>query len=447
MNKKKLLGLISLTCLIVASLLISVWVLIDDRADKADKNKTQISEDINDNESDQDGTDGSDNINDNKGNNDKTDSNDNLPNDDEVKDQNDSGSNLGDKNTLGEDNPDNSLVEGSDKGSDEGSQEGSNDNSDDKSDDEGEQAQDTLKDGVAIKPDLGLIIDSTTIDYMSFLPEPVYTSQMKVALDIPNPSIDIEAKAAILFDLETKEVLYHKNAGEHVFPASTAKLLSCLVALDICTEGEQVTVGEEVNYMASDSSRAYLKKDQILTIRNLLEGMLLPSGNDAAYVTAVYVGRKSLGEPKASGEAALLEFMRLMNDKAKSLGADNSCFKTPDGYDAIGQYTTAYDMGLIGMAAAENETIIQISKKSSSRNIFVSGQDITWENSNHLVNKNEGGYFPYAIGLKTGSSTMAGKSLIGAARQNDKTVICVIMNSTTYGRYEDAIKLLKYGLK
>ena len=91
--------------------------------------------------------------------------------------------------------------------------------------------------------------------------------------------------------------------------------------------------------------------------------MLVPSGNDAAYVLAAYVGRKSLQNSDASLKEAIPEFIRLMNEKAKSLGALNSVFKTPDGYDAIGQYTTAYDMGLIGMAAANNETIVEICSK------------------------------------------------------------------------------------
>ena len=78
---------------------------------------------------------------------------------------------------------------------------------------------------------------------------------------------------------------------------------------------------------------------------------------------------------KATKEEAVIEFVKLMNKKAAALGVKNSCFKTPDGYDAIGQYTP-YDMGLIGIAAAQNDTITEISRQSSSRNIFVS-EDVT----------------------------------------------------------------------
>ena len=199
--------------------------------------------------------------------------------------------------------------------------------------------------------------------------------------------------------------------------------------------------------IASDSSTAYLSKGQMLTVSNLLEGMLLPSGNDAAYAMAVYVGRKSLENKKASKEEAVVEFTRLMNEKAKELGAKNSCFKTPDGYDAIGQYTTAYDMGLIGIAAAENSLIVEVSQKSRSRNIFASGDDVTWGNTNKLVTKNSGQYYSYAIGLKTGTSTMAGRCLVAAAIKDGRKVVCVILDSSSSGRWNDAIKLLKYGLE
>lgn len=292
-----------------------------------------------------------------------------------------------------------------------------------------------------------LIYDSAKIDYWSYIPEMVYDNELEEALNISNPGIELDAEAAILFDADTKKVLYYKNPVQAMFPASTAKLLTSLVALERCSEDEQVTLGEEIDMIASDSTTAYLSKGQILTIKNILEGMLLPSGNDAAYAMAAYVGRKSLDNPNASKEAAIAEFVRLMNEKAANLGVKNSCFKTPDGYDAIGQYTTAYDMGLIGIAASKNPTITEISKKSRSRNIFVSGEDVTWENTNKLITKYSGQYYSHAIGLKTGTSTMAGRCLIAAAENNGKEVVCVIMDSSVGGRWEDAITLLKYGLK
>lgn len=310
-----------------------------------------------------------------------------------------------------------------------------------------EDTTDTLGGSVVDLPDMQLISDSNQVDYMKHIPDMVFDSKIEVALDIDNPVLDIKAKSAILFDAKTGEVIYYKDPVIPVFPASTSKLLTALVALDWCMEEEQVTTGNELDLVATDSTLARLKKGQMLTVRNLLEGMLVPSGNDAAYVIAAHVGRKSLKNENASLKEAIPEFVRLMNDKAKSLGAVNSNFKTPDGYDAIGQYTTAFDMGLVGMAAADNETILEICNKSKARNVFVDGFDVTWSNTNSLIVKESGRYYPYCLGLKTGTSTMAGRCLISVAKKDDKQVVSVVMNSDAVGRWEDSTKLLKYGLE
>lgn len=291
-----------------------------------------------------------------------------------------------------------------------------------------------------------LIYDSRTVDYNSYIPETQYDKDLAIALDIQNPKISVDAEAAILFDAKTKKLLFHKNPVMAEFPASTSKLLTAIVALENCTLEDVVTIGDEITMIASDSTTAGIRQGQQLTIRNLLEGMLLPSGNDAAYSIAVHIGRKALGNSSASKEEAVDKFVSIMNEHAKKLGVKNSCFKTPDGYDAIGQYTTAYDMGLIGIAAIGYDTITEICQKSRARNIFVSGEDVTWESTNKLITRYSGQYYSCAIGLKTGTSTMAGRCLVAAARRDGKEVVCVIMDSSASGRWEDAIALLEYGL-
>lgn len=291
-----------------------------------------------------------------------------------------------------------------------------------------------------------LIVDSSQVDYEAYIPAIVSDNKIDAALNINNPSLSIKAEAAILFDADTLEVLYHKNPLSPVFPASTAKLLTCLVVLDWCDLSEEVNISNEIRLIARDSTTAGLRQGQILTIKNLLEGMLLPSGNDAAYAAATYVGRKSLRHELARREDAVAEFIRLMNEKAVQLGAVNSCFLTPDGYDAIGQYTTAYDMGRIGLAAMKNDIILEISSKGSSYNKFVSGDGVTWRNTNALIRKDSGRYYAPCIGLKTGTSTMAGKCLIVAGKLNGRKVLGVVMKSTQTGRWSDAKTLLDYGL-
>lgn len=292
-----------------------------------------------------------------------------------------------------------------------------------------------------------LIYDSSLVDYQSYIPDMKLDSQLEAALDIDNPELDIDAEAAILMDADTLEVLYYKNAVKAKFPASTSKLLTTLVALSWCELDEQVAVGDEITMIASDSTRAYLEEGEVLTIQNLLEGMLLPSGNDAAYTIAVHVGRKVLDNPKATKEQAVSAFVHLMNEEAASLGVKNSCFKTPDGYDAIGQYTTAYDMGLIGAAAAKNSIITEITQKSIGRNRFISGEDVTWKSTNKLITQYSGQFYSKAIGLKTGTSSLAGRCLVAAAEEDGRRVVCVVFDSTSAGRWEDSIKLLEYGLE
>ncbi len=269
---------------------------------------------------------------------------------------------------------------------------------------------------------------------------------VEAALNINNPTIDIDAKCAILMEATTGKILYHKNATERVYPASTTKLMTAIVALDICNPTDEIKVGDEVTRMAIDSTRAYLEKGERLTLAMLLEGLLLPSGNDAAYVVATHVGRVSKKNMSLSIDDAINEFLRLMNEKAKELNLIDTHFTTPDGYDDDEQYTTAYDMAVIGKEALEHELICSIVKKIRTRNVFLSGEDVTWNSSNKLIQNGSGVYYKYAIGLKTGSSSLAGRCLVSAAEKDDRKVISVIMNSTSTGRWEDSLSLLKYGI-
>lgn len=294
--------------------------------------------------------------------------------------------------------------------------------------------------------DIELIKDCNAVNYKQFLPEVTMNSKMKAALAINNPSISLKAKSALLINLDTDQVIYHKNAEQIIFPASTAKLLTALVVLDTCELSEAVTVGTEIKLIASDSSKAYLRQGYQMTIEQLLEAMLIPSGNDAAYALANYVGRKSLGIKEADTMEAIEEFVFLMNQMASELGLVNSCFRTPDGYDAIGQYTTAYDMALIGKAAYQNDIILKICNKESARAILLSGEDISWSTTNGLVKKDSPNYYSKAVGLKTGTSSMAGRCIITVGETKGKKYLAVVMNSTATGRFSDAKKLLSYVL-
>jgi D-alanyl-D-alanine carboxypeptidase len=149
---------------------------------------------------------------------------------------------------------------------------------------------------------------------------------------------------AYVLCLSDDTALYEKDADAQVAPASTTKMLTAITALDFCGPYDAVTVGEEIERMASDASRAYLNQGDRLYVRQLLVAMLLPSGNDAAYSLAVFTGRKIAGDQSLSIDDALSLFYDAMNAKAEAVGAAHSHFLSPDGYDADGQYTTAYDL-------------------------------------------------------------------------------------------------------
>lgn len=293
---------------------------------------------------------------------------------------------------------------------------------------------------------LPLILDSKTVDYMSYVPEIQISSEIKKALEITRPAMKLEAASAILINSDGK-ILHYKYALKPVFPGSTSKLLTALVAIDWLKMDDRIKVGREIEMIPEDSSVAGLETGEILDASTLLSAMLLPSGNDAAYVMAAHVGRKSLKMPKAKCETAVKEFVRLMNEKAKEIGVENSCFITPDGYDALGQYMTAYDLGLIALEAAKSNVITKITKKTVMKTELVTGERLCWNNSNLLLDKNSEWYNSKVIGLKTGTTTMAGKCLISAAKTEEGMVVSIVMNSTSRGRWSDSNKLLKYGLK
>lgn len=132
-----------------------------------------------------------------------------------------------------------------------------------------------------------------------------------------------------------------------------------------------------------------------------------------------------------------------MNDKAKNLGAKNSNFVTPDGYDDPNQYTTANDLSVIAHEFINSQELYKISGSRSIYSKWSSGQEITYYNTNELLDPDSEFFYKNATGLKTGTSDNAGYCLVSSAVINDKTYICVVMNSTQSGRWIDTISLLE----
>ncbi|MFB0919473.1 MAG: VanZ family protein [Oscillospiraceae bacterium] len=254
-------------------------------------------------------------------------------------------------------------------------------------------------------------------------------------------SVNISARNALLWDLNSNTVLFDKEGKTQIAPASTTKMLTALTAMDYCSESDSVLVGEEVTRIAEDASRAWLSPGCEMTVRQLLDAMLLPSGNDAAYALAVFAGRKICGDWNATVEEALEAFVGAMNRKAASVGAKDSNFVNPDGYDADGQYTTAFDLACIARVFIKSDTLASIACSISISDVWQSGQAVTYNNTNELLNPESPYYYECAAGLKTGKSEKAGCCLVSSAEIGGKTYICVVMGSTEEGRWKDSLAL------
>jgi len=259
--------------------------------------------------------------------------------------------------------------------------------------------------------------------------------------DAPNMTADITAENAYLLDVESNSVLYHKNSDEHIAPASTTKMLTALTVLEYCSLDEKFTVGKEINLIASDSSVAGLKQGEKLTVKQLLVALLLPSGNDAAYTLAVNAGKKIADNNGLTAQKAVKAFVDAMNQKAREIGAASSHFATPDGYDANGQYTTAADLAQIAKACLKNKALSEIVSRYRISDTLSSGREVTYLNTNELINPAGLYYYSNVVGLKTGHSGAAGYCLVSAATIKGKTYICVIMGGSENGRFSDSLKI------
>lgn len=221
-------------------------------------------------------------------------------------------------------------------------------------------------------------------------------------------------------DADSGRVLYERGGDERRLIASITKLMTALVALESGHAlDETVTIRTE--WTGIEGSSLYLKSGEEITLEALLYGLLLRSGNDAAHAVAGY----------CSGD--LDSFVARMNTKAEELGMENTSFSNPSGLNAEDHYSTARDMAILARACLSNETLRSI---VSTRSITIGGRIIT--NHNKLLWQYEG-----CIGLKTGYTEKAGRTLVSAAERDGMTLICVTLNAPNDWR--DHAALFDYG--
>ena len=253
--------------------------------------------------------------------------------------------------------------------------------------------------------------------------------------------VDVSADQAFVYDCNRGEIVYLKGEAEVLYPASTTKLLTALCALEVLSPEEIVTPGDELSLVESGSSLAYIKEHHRLSVQMLIEGMLLPSGNDAAYVLAAAAGNR-MSDGEATGKEAVAVFMDHMNEYAKTLGLMGSHFTVPDGLSGNEHYSTLEDMLLIARAAAQHPIIARLAAIREDKVTYASGESNTWVNTNALLDPSSPYYRPSVTGLKTGSLDR-NYCVIVTAEQNGKAYIIGIFGARDKNaRFADAARVV-----
>lgn len=253
----------------------------------------------------------------------------------------------------------------------------------------------------------------------------------------------LNSKNAIFCCVDTDEVLFRKKADEKIAPASLTKLLTACVALKYVPADTEFTVGTELQLVKPRSSLCLIKSGHSLTLENLLVGLLTASGNDAAYTVAVNVAR-IVSNGELSDKEAISYFCNLMNLLATQLGMKNSNFTNPDGWDDDSQYTTVDDLLVLSKYALTVKTIKRIVSYRKKYVVFSSGQNITWKNTNKLLDAESDHYNKFAVGMKTGTTQNAGNCLIASFSKNNRTYIGIVCGCNTSDiRYKEMNYLFK----
>ena len=225
------------------------------------------------------------------------------------------------------------------------------------------------------------------------------------AVKIPaRAELAVSAKAAILMHADSGRVLYEKNADEHMLIASTTKIMTAIVVLEHCELDDLVEV--DSRSAGIEGSSMYLKAGESYTVEDLLYGLLLVSGNDAASALALHVAD------------SMEEFAELMNSKAAELGMTESSFKNAHGLDEEGHYSTARDMAKLAAYCMGNEDFARIAGTVS----HTVGEQ-TLVNHNRLLREYDG-----CLGLKTGYTMAAGRTLVTCAERDGARYVCVTLN-------------------
>ena len=263
--------------------------------------------------------------------------------------------------------------------------------------------------------------------------------------EIPNwpegPAIG--AQSAILMEMNTHTILYAKNIDEKLYPASTTKILTCLLAAQNCNLNDMVTFSHSAVYeVPSDGSNMGMDEGESITLEQAMYGVLVGSANEAASAVGEHVAA-CLGK-----EATTQAFAEIMNEKASELGCKNSHFMNANGLYDDNHYTSAYDLALIGCEFFNNEILCKMSSTPTYNIPPTAAQpDDIWINSKNKLFKNREFAYPYLLGSKTGFVSQSRQTLVSGAEKDGMKLVCVVFMEETPAQFEDTIKLFNYGFE
>jgi len=246
----------------------------------------------------------------------------------------------------------------------------------------------------------------------------------------PVPKFDILSKNAVVMEAETGQVLFDQGMNEQKYPASITKVMTALIALEHCELTDVITVSDYAVEQTLGTSSIGLAAGDVLTVEDALHGMMLESANDCAIVIA---------EDVAGSEK---DFVKLMNEKAKELGATNTNFVNSHGLHDEKHYTTAYDMALITREAMKNPDFVKI---AGAKTYTMSDNPDRVRSNKNLMLQSGPYYYEYARFGKNGFTTPAQNTMVVEAKRGTLELICVVMNCTDgEKKYEDAANLLDF---
>ena len=261
--------------------------------------------------------------------------------------------------------------------------------------------------------------DDENFEYLSDLS----TIQSSNSENITEPTIN--SRAAIVYERSSGKILYGKEENEKRKMASTTKIMTAIVVLENTNLDDIVTISSKA--AGTGGSRLGLHKDDKISIQDLLYGLLLCSGNDAAVALAEHVG------------GDLSNFANMMNSKAVSLGLSSTHFVTPHGLDDDNHYTTAYELALITNYALKNDVFANL-VKTKTYTISINNHPKTLSNTNELLGNLDGVY-----GVKTGFTNGANRCLVTAVKRDNMDIICIVLGADTKkDRTKDSINLINY---